>query len=78
VARHGARDVQLTEEQLVVARRHVDELHDALYVLRCAVEDTERDLASLGRDASSAELRAIVEWLLENTRPALALQLRPV
>jgi len=77
VARRGARDATITEEQLVLARHQVDELHDALYVLACAVEDTERDIAALTSKSSAADVRAILEWLMENARPVLRLQLRP-
>ena len=78
VTRRGLRDVKLTEEQLVLARTQVDELHDAIYVLACAVEDAERDLASLGSRPSAGEIREIAEWLIENTRPLTSLKLRPL
>lgn len=48
------------------------ELDDELFVLACAVDDTERDLAEAGEDASAVELRAIVGWLLEASRPLRA------
>lgn len=78
VARRGARDAQITEEQLVLARTQVDELHDAVYVLTCAVEDAERDLEALGAKAGPEELREIVQWLLENARPLTEMHLRPL
>jgi hypothetical protein len=50
-----------------MARRELDMLHDALYVLACAVDDTERDLVETKDDPR--ELRRIVQWLLDSARP---------
>jgi hypothetical protein len=47
----------------------LDELHDELYVLACAVDDAERDLAALRAPPSVTEVREILEWLLEAARP---------
>ena len=77
VTRRGTRDVRITEQQLVLARSQVDALHDAVYVLACAVADTDRDLATLGSRPKASEVRAILDWLLDNTRPLGALRLRP-
>lgn len=55
----------------MVARAELDGLHDDLFVLACAVEDTERDLADAGGDPSPAELRRIIDWLVESARPVL-------
>jgi len=71
------RDVRLTEEQLVLARTQVDALHDAIYVLACAVEDAERDLGALGERPAPSDLREIVDWVIDNARPLLGLHLRP-
>lgn len=59
----------LSDGELVIARAALDELHDELYVLACAVEDTERDLAALDTSPSAADLRQILDWLLEAARP---------
>ena len=67
----------LTEEQLVLARAEVDRLHDAVYVLSCAVSDAEQDLAALGPHGSAAELREIIDWLLANARPLASWKLQP-
>lgn len=67
VARQRAHELELSDGELVVARAELDALHDDLYVLACAVEDTERDLADAGEDA--AELRRILTWLLDAARP---------
>jgi hypothetical protein len=69
--------VQITEQQLVMARSQVDALHDAVYVLSCAVDDAERDLAGLGARPSAREVREILDWVLENARPLTAIRLRP-
>jgi hypothetical protein len=78
VARQSQRDVQLTEHELVLARAQVDELHDHLYVLECAIEDAERDLATMGPRLSAKELEEVIHWLIENARPLLAQRLKPV
>ena len=77
VTRRGERAVQLTEQQLVLARAEVDRLHDAVYVLSCAIADTDADLAALGDDARAEELRGVLEWLLTNARPLGGLRLAP-
>lgn len=69
VARQRARELELSEGELVIARSQLDDLHDDLYVLACAVEDAERDLAAAGADATSAELRETLGWLLDAARP---------
>jgi hypothetical protein len=69
VSRQRARELELSDQELVVARATLDELHDDLYVLACAVDDAERDLEALGGRPDAAELRRIVDWLLEAARP---------
>jgi hypothetical protein len=63
VSRQRARELELSEGELVIARATLDELHDELYVLACAVDDAERDLAA------AAELRELLDWLLAGARP---------
>ena len=70
VSRQRARELELSEGELVVARSMLDELHDELYVLACAVDDVERDLAAGG--LTPEDLRQAVEWLLEAARPLRA------
>jgi hypothetical protein len=68
VARHRATELALNEDELVVARSELDALHDELYVLACAVDDVERDLA--GQDTpTSQELVDALTWLLQAARP---------
>jgi hypothetical protein len=59
----------LSEDELVMARSALDELHDDLYVLACAVDDADADLAAAGPKPTAAELRRILESLLESARP---------
>jgi hypothetical protein len=59
----------LSEGELVVAKSSLDELHDELYVLACAVDDVERDLEAAGAAATADDLRQALEWLLEAARP---------
>jgi hypothetical protein len=64
-------ELALSDGELVVARTALDELHDRLYVLACAVADTEADLAA-DPEPSAAELRRMLDWLLEAARPLAA------
>lgn len=52
-----------------MARSALDELHDDLYVLACAVDDAEADLEAAGAKPPVAELRRILEWVLDAARP---------
>lgn len=52
----------------MVARAELDRLHDDLYVLACAVEDVERDLATGGRTTLQT-LNDNLRWILEAARP---------
>ena len=66
MARHRAAELELSENELVVARSELDALHDELYVLACAVEDVERDMAGA---PSTGELTDALAWLLDAARP---------
>ena len=68
VSRQRAAELELSENELVIARDELDGLHDELYVLACAVEDTERDLGAGGR-RTVAQLSDALEWLLAAARP---------
>jgi hypothetical protein len=69
VGQQRARELQLREGELVVATAELDALHDDLFVLACAVDDAERDLRASGGQATAAELREMLDWLLEAARP---------
>ena len=68
VSRQRARELELSENELVIARDELDRLHDDIYALTCAIEDTERDLAASGK-RTVRELEEILEWLLEAAQP---------
>jgi hypothetical protein len=76
VARQRARDLELSENELVVAREELDALHDELYVLACAVEDVERDLGAARRPTAS-ELSDALEWLLAAAKPLRDREISP-
>ena len=50
-----------------MARKELDSLHDDLYVLSCAVDDTQRDLDDNPDDPQ--ELRRMLIWLLDSAKP---------
>ena len=68
MARHRAAELELGENELVVARSQLDALHDELYVLACAVGDVERDLSEAGVPTAE-ELTDALTWLLDAARP---------
>lgn len=67
MSRQRAKELALSEGELVIARAELDALHDDLYVLACAVDDTRRDLGDGAKDA--VELRRMLDWLLEAATP---------
>jgi hypothetical protein len=69
VSRQRAQELALSEGELVVAKASLDELHDELYVLACAVDDVERDLEAAGVTPTADELRQALDWLLDAARP---------
>jgi hypothetical protein len=68
-ARRRSAELGLSEGELVVTRAELESVRDRLYVLRCAVEDVERDLAERGDDPEDRE-RAF-EWLLDAAKQAV-------
>ncbi|MCU1361732.1 MAG: hypothetical protein JWN99_3021 [Ilumatobacteraceae bacterium] len=75
VSRQRARELALSDGELVMARTELDGLHDDLFVLSCAVADTQRDLGT-GR-LSAAELKEALRWLLEAAEPLAARRMAP-
>jgi hypothetical protein len=61
-AAHG-----LGEDDLIVARADVEDLHGRLYCLQMALEDVERDLAAT---SEPSDVREALDWLIENARAA--------
>lgn len=68
VSRQRAADLALGVDEIVIRRDELDRLHDDLYMLACAVDDTERDLQERG-PLSNRELRDALDWLLQSARP---------
>ena len=66
VARQRAHDLALSEGELVTARSELDALHDDLYVLQCAVADTQRDLE---HRMTVEQAMSALRWLLESAEP---------
>ena len=69
VGRQRARELQINEDELIVTKAALDQLHDELYVLACAVDDVDRDLAGVGPHPAVKELVQMLTWLLEAARP---------
>lgn len=77
VGKQRAAELALNETELIVTKDELDRLHDELYVLACAVNDAERDLAAAGPKPTVRELQEIVEWLLDAARPLRDRELTP-
>lgn len=69
VSRQRAAELELSENELVIARDELDALHDELYVLACAVGDAEADLDAAGPRPSVRELQLIIRSLLDAAEP---------
>ena len=68
MSRQRARELELSDNELVIVREELDQLHDDLYVLACAVDDADRDLSAGGK-RTVKDLTDIVDWLLDAARP---------
>ena len=67
VSRQRAAELELSENELVVAREELDNLKDLIFVLQCAVNDVRADLQSPRQTKDTyAEM---VSWLLEAAEP---------
>lgn len=67
VGRQRARELKISEDELVVARREIDSLYDDLYVLACAVDDTEREMKA-GKPTVKS-FKETLEWIMDAARP---------
>lgn len=76
MARQRANELKLNENELVVTRGELNALRDQIFVLRCAIEDVERDLDP-NVDPTTRDYRAALKWLLEAAKPVVAEPLRP-
>ncbi len=77
VGRQRARELQLNEDELIITKAELDQLHDELYVLACAVDDVERDYSAAGRTPTAKEFGEMLSWLLEAARPIRDRELKP-
>lgn len=68
-AAHG-----LGADDVIMRRQELDDLQSALYCLQAAVEDVDRDLQA-ARGAS--EVKAALQWLLQNARPLTEIWIEP-
>ena len=59
-----------------MTRSELDDLHDALYVLACAVQDVRRDLEATQKP-SARELAEMLRWILDCADPLETVRLRP-
>ena len=75
MSRQRSADRGRDDSEVVVDRTQLDRLHDDLYVLECAVEDTLRDLAEA--DVDVREGRRATEWLRDACHPLVDRQLTP-
>jgi len=76
VARQRARELKLSEDQLTITRTALNDLHDALYVLACAVQDVRRDLEH-NKKPTARELGEMLRWILDCADPLETIRLRP-
>jgi hypothetical protein len=58
----------LAESDLIVARKAMEGLDDLLFVLSCAIEDVDNDIAV---EPSPEQAARSLNWLLEAARPLL-------
>ena len=65
-ARRRSGEAGLGEDQIIVSRRELAELHDKLYALEAAIEDVEHDLAEA---KTLADHRAATQHLMAAARP---------
>lgn len=75
VSRQRAHELELSENELVMARDELDTLKDQMYVLHCALVDARADLANSRQTKES--LTEILNWLMEAADPVAAASLTP-
>ena len=66
----------MSETELIVTKSELDALHDDLYVLACAVDDVDRDLAASAKPPTANEAKEMLTWLLDAARPIRDRELR--
>ncbi len=76
MARQRASELQLSENELVIARNELDLLRDHVYVLKCAIADVEADLDPT-IDPTTRDFKAALNWLLNAAKPLVEDQIHP-
>ena len=74
LARKFAEVHGLDDDDVIIDRRNLEELQDALYLLQSAIEDVDADLAT---KPTAREVRTALDWLLTNARPLADAQIEP-
>ena len=74
-ARQLAAAHALGDDEAVVRRDDLTELHDRVYALQAALEDVAGDLAEAG---GPAEVRRALDWLVSQAAPVAELWITPV
>jgi endogenous inhibitor of DNA gyrase (YacG/DUF329 family) len=75
VSRQRASELALSENELVMTRDELDALKDQMYVLHCALNDVQTDLASPRQTKES--LLEMLGWLIQAAEPIAAASLTP-
>ena len=75
VSRQRASELALSENELVMTRDELDALKDQMYVLHCALNDVQTDLASPRQTKES--LLEMLGWLIQAAEPIAAASLSP-
>jgi endogenous inhibitor of DNA gyrase (YacG/DUF329 family) len=70
-SRQKVREHGLDEEQIIVARSSLNEMQDLIYVLKCSVEDIQRDHPSGFDQATDVEIRDALRWVLIAVEPVV-------
>ncbi len=75
MSRQRASELALSENELVMTRDELDALKDQIYVLHCALNDVQTDLASSRQTKES--LLETLGWLIQAAEPIAATSLAP-
>jgi hypothetical protein len=70
VTRQRSKELNLSEQELVITRTELDDLRDRIYVLACAIEDVQDDVRP-DVDPTTRDYRSALEWILEAARPVV-------
>lgn len=70
VTKQRSKELNLSEQELVITRAELDDLRDRIYVLACAIEDVQDDVRP-DVDPTTRDYRSALEWILEAARPVV-------